>query len=228
MKILGFDTSGKWGIVFLVTENGGDKYNFTADETKDVGTHSSWLLCSIDKILKKENITINEIDSFITTLGPGSYTGLRIGMSVLKGILFNDKKKKIFGISTLKSMALNIDDGLVCPVLDARKGEVYGSLYKMKDGVILEELVKESSYFPQDLIKLLKDYKEVQFLGMGVDVIKDDLSENLVNPCFMDENLNIPGSVNLYSLYKQGFFTESTMEELNARYLRTGPEFKQI
>lgn len=227
MNILGFDTSGKWGIVFLATEESNGKDTFLAEETHDVGTHSSWLLTSIDKILKESNLSIHDIDLFITTLGPGSYTGLRIGMSALKGILFN-VDKKIFGLSSLKAIALNVDKGLVSPVLDARKGEVYASLYKVEEGIIKEELIKESSYFPNDFIELLKGYEDVKFIGMGVNIIKEEALKKLKKASFVEENLNIPSAVNLYSLYKQGQFMECTIEELNARYLRTSPEFKQI
>lgn len=99
--------------------------------TGDVGTHSSWLLGAIDTLLKSTGIGKKDIDLFAISTGPGSFTGIRIGVSVIKG-LAHTLGRPVVPISTLEAMAMNIPYSAIdiCPVLDARKKEVYAAVFR--------------------------------------------------------------------------------------------------
>ena len=94
-------------------------------------THSQMLMPMLDDVLKKASMSIEDIDIFAPCIGPGSFTGLRIGIAAAKA-LCQARGKKIIGISALDSLAQNIafSDKIVCPIMDARRGDVYNALYK--------------------------------------------------------------------------------------------------
>ena len=93
--------------------------------------HSSLLIPMIDRILKKARLKIKDIDCFAVSIGPGSFTGLRIGATVVKGLAYA-LKKRIIAVPTLDVIAYNALDtkGVICPVLDARKSKVYACLWR--------------------------------------------------------------------------------------------------
>ncbi len=126
MKILGVDTSTPIGSVGLI-----DGERFIAEHTLSiVKAHSSRLMPAIDQILKWADLTIHDLDACAVGIGPGSFTGIRIGVGTIKSFCYA-LKKPIIGVSTLEAIAYNLryTDGLVCPILDARKDEVYGAVF---------------------------------------------------------------------------------------------------
>lgn len=127
--------------------------------------HSSMLLPMIDKMLGKAGIKIKEIDCFCISIGPGSFTGLRIGCATVKGMAYA-LKKPIVAVPTLDVIAANAvsSRGIICPVLDARKGKVYACLYK-SDGGHLKRLSKYLLLQPEELLKKIGRYDKVLFLG---------------------------------------------------------------
>lgn len=133
-------------------------------------SHAETLHVFIDEVFKISNIKPTEIDAVAVSKGPGSYTGLRIGVSSAKGICFA-LDKPLIAISTLESMAhqVKIDDGFIIPMLDARRMEVYSAIYNSKlelQRAIKAEILTEESY--SELLKTSKVY----FIGNGVDKTK--------------------------------------------------------
>lgn len=130
MKILGIDTSTPIGSVALI-----DGENLVAEHTLNiVQAHSSRLMPAIDTVLKWGDITAAELDGCAVGTGPGSFTGIRIGIATIKSLCYA-LDKPIVGVSTLEAIAYNLrwNDGLICPILDARRNEVYGAIFRGGD-----------------------------------------------------------------------------------------------
>ncbi|RKY01883.1 tRNA (adenosine(37)-N6)-threonylcarbamoyltransferase complex dimerization subunit type 1 TsaB, partial [Candidatus Poribacteria bacterium] len=126
MRVLGIDTSTTTGSIGLID---GDKV--VAEHVLDVmETHSSRLMPAIDQMLKKAGLSIWDVDLIAVSKGPGSFTGLRVGVATAKGLAYA-LRKPIVGVPSLDVLAFGVKffDGLICPLLDARRGEVYGAIY---------------------------------------------------------------------------------------------------
>ena len=127
MKILGIDTSTPIGSVALI-----DGDNLVAEHTLDiVQAHSSRLMPAIDSVLKWGNITVDNLDGCAVGIGPGSFTGIRIGVATIKSICYA-VDKPIVGVSTLEAIAYNLrwSNSIICPLLDARRSETYGAIFE--------------------------------------------------------------------------------------------------
>ena len=130
MKILGIDTSTPIGSVALI-----DGEHIVAEHTLNiVQAHSSRLMPAIDTVLKWGDITAAELDGCAVGTGPGSFTGIRIGIATIKSLCYA-LDKPIVGVSTLEAIAYNLrwNEGLICPILDARRNEVYGAIFRCGD-----------------------------------------------------------------------------------------------
>lgn len=125
-------------------------------------------------------VDISGVDLFAVTTGPGSFTGLRIGVSTVKGLSWPLRKKTV-GVSTLAALAMNIpfSSRLVCPVLDARKGEVYSALYDTSGG-FPKAVIEDSA---MTLASLLEEVSKrtplssVVFLGKGLEVYSKEIQK---------------------------------------------------
>ena len=161
MKILAIDTSTDY-LSLAITEDGKTlgKFHKKADRR-----HSILLVPMIDRLLKKAKLKIKDINCFAVSVGPGSFTGLRIGVTVVKGLAYA-LKKPVVAVPTLDVIAYNAlsSKGVICPVLDARKNKVYACLYK-SDGKKLKRLSKYLLLPPADLLKKTEKYDKVLFLG---------------------------------------------------------------
>ncbi|MGI5850300.1 MAG: tRNA (adenosine(37)-N6)-threonylcarbamoyltransferase complex dimerization subunit type 1 TsaB [Christensenellales bacterium] len=156
MKILAIDTSGNVCSV-AVLKNDRVICEIYVDNKK---THSEMLGPMIDDCLMAAQIEIIDIDLFCCAIGPGSFTGLRIGASMIKAFSHASKKPAL-GVNTLDALAYNASGGdqTVCPVIDARRGDVYTATYR--DG----ERISGYRAMPLDtVLSELKDIKTV-FLG---------------------------------------------------------------
>ena len=130
MKILGIDTSTPIGSVALI-----DGESLVAEHTLNImKAHSSRLMPAIDTVLKWGDITADELDGCAVGIGPGSFTGIRIGIATIKSLCYA-LDKPIIGVSTLEAIAYNLrwTEGLICPILDARRNESYGAIFRGGD-----------------------------------------------------------------------------------------------
>ncbi|SHF51291.1 tRNA threonylcarbamoyladenosine biosynthesis protein TsaB [Desulfacinum infernum DSM 9756] len=137
MKILAVDTSTTSGSVALCTED-----RVVAEWTLvSARTHNRRLLAGVDRILADAGWDLEEVDAFAVTVGPGSFTGIRIGLSTLKAMAWA-LGKPLYGVSTLEALAEPLATASlpVCPMVDARKKEIYAALYRPgAPGVLSEE-----------------------------------------------------------------------------------------
>lgn len=173
MKILAVDTSSDH-LSLAVFKDGKVLAKF---HKKVDRRHSILLVPMIDRLLKKSNTKIKNIDCFAVSVGPGSFTGLRIGVTVVKGLAYS-LKKKIVAVPTLDVIARNAKNfiGIVCPVLDARKNKVYACLYR-SDGKVIRKISKYLLVALDDLLKKTAKYDRVLFLG--------DMN-TVLTPCIKD------------------------------------------
>lgn len=219
MKILAFDTSSTSGSIALLD----DRRLVEECTAGDVGTHADWLMRAADTLLKSSSCRINEIDLFAAGIGPGSFTGLRVGISTVKGLAWAHKKN-VAGVSTLKSLALNLrySNSLVCPVLDARKGELYTALYSLV-GDKPETLLEESALTPENLFKFLYTEakgRQVVFIGNGLKVYADAIKGNVKEAVFTPEPLWHVRASNIALLASDDYTQNMAPERLCPVYLR--------
>jgi len=144
----------------------------------DKKTHSIKLLPQIEQMLLVTGLDVCDIDYFACTVGPGSFTGQRIGVSTIKGLAHATDKPTV-GISSLEAMAHNIThtDLLICPIMDARREQVYTATFKWENGDLFY-IENDRAMALADLLVELKD-KPVIFLGDGVPVFKQKIVETL-------------------------------------------------
>ncbi|MCE5212324.1 MAG: tRNA (adenosine(37)-N6)-threonylcarbamoyltransferase complex dimerization subunit type 1 TsaB [Deltaproteobacteria bacterium] len=181
MLTLAFDSSSKTTSVALLKDE-----HIIYDVLINVAlNHSEVLMPAIDQACIRTGIKIDEIDLFACTLGPGSFTGLRIGASTLKGFMLATGKPAV-GISSLAALALNtgVSSKIICSVMDAGRGQVYVANFHYKDNRILMQIGEDQVLNPLE-IRQDKD-KEVIFVGDGAvkysDVIRGNQSAAVVFP----------------------------------------------
>ena len=152
-----------------------------SEEMLNVGnTHSIQLMPMVAEVLEKCNFTMQDIDAVVTSKGPGSFTGLRIGMATAKGLV-QGSGCKLVAVPTLDVLAANLwgVDGLVCPIMNAKKNEVYTAFYQYVGG----KLCLRGEYRaigPKELAEELKENCEnIWFIGDGVSVYRDLLVDIL-------------------------------------------------
>ena len=176
MLVLAFDTSSASGSVALVRDG-----SLVAELTVgSVGTHAEWLLSSIAGLLASAGAGMDTVDLFAVDTGPGAFTGLRVGAATVKGLAWA-LGKKVAGVSTLESLALNLrySADAVCPVLDARRGEVYAAIYRF-NGASAEPVLKDSVMPPEELYAAVKKLSApVVFLGPGLKTYGRAIAENV-------------------------------------------------
>ena len=174
-KFLCIDTTSEFCSVSLFQDNNLIEFQNSIIER----SHSKLLILIIDDILKKSKTKINEIDAFSISKGPGSYTGLRIGLSSVKGFCFG-LNKPLISINTLKVLcksALNhIKDksSILCPMVDARRMEVYTKIYDYNLNSLSDD---KSLVLDENSFDLYKD-KEIYFFGNGSDKFEKIVKRN--------------------------------------------------
>lgn len=143
-------------------------------------THSQRLMPMLARLLEEAELELKDLDGIVVSGGPGSFTGLRIGMATAKGLAYASGKPLIT-VSTLDSLAYNLKGypHLICPILNARRNEVYCAVYR-GTGDDLEMVISYSALSPEELAgQLLPMEEPVIFLGDGVPVFGGYLQEKL-------------------------------------------------
>lgn len=178
MKILGIDSSSLVASVAVVADD-----VLIAEYTVNFKkTHSQTLLPMLDEVAKMVELDLHTIDGIAVAGGPGSFTGLRIGTATAKGLGLA-LKKPLIHVPTLDAMAYNMwgSDRLLCPMMDARRNQVYTGLYRCR---LAFEVVKPQ--WAVDVQELIQDLNEmgqqVLLLGDGVPVYRQQIEEGLKVP----------------------------------------------
>lgn len=219
MKLLAVDTSAKVTSVAVVDENGiVTEFNSNAKLT-----HSQALMPMIEAMLSCSNISIDDIDCFACATGPGSFTGLRIGISAIKGLAFC-KNKPCVGVSTLQALGYNLKgfDGIICSAMDARCNQVYTSIYS-SDSTSITELYDDRAITIDELWELLKNYnKNVFFVGDGADLCYNRFKQNANNIFLVNDLIKYQSasSVGLIALKKFEAGQATDANSLEPIYLR--------
>lgn len=188
MRILAVDTSSAVASAAVV-----DGEKLVSEEIlNNKLTHSQTIMPMIKSVLEKSEMTVKDIDAFVVVNGPGSFTGLRIGISAVKA-LAHAADKPCIAVSTLEAMAYNFpfEDKLICPIMDARRGEVYNAVYRY-NGKAMEEVRAPRALTIQECcadVGTMDGY--VIFLGDGLPVFRQTITEILGEKAlFAPANLN--------------------------------------
>ena len=172
MLILALDSTALVGSVALCENN-----HLLAECTLNTGnTHSETLLPTVEFVLKSCGVTVDDIDLFACTVGPGSFTGVRIGAATIKGMAFG-KGKPCVGVSTLEALATNARafEGIICPCMNARREQVYNALFESKGGK-LTRLCEDRALAIEDLLRELEGYAsehKIYLVGDGAELVID-------------------------------------------------------
>ncbi|NLT96266.1 MAG: tRNA (adenosine(37)-N6)-threonylcarbamoyltransferase complex dimerization subunit type 1 TsaB [Clostridia bacterium] len=176
MIILSIDSATPVAGVAVIDQN-----TILAESFLNTGnTHSEQLLPLIDRTLREVKLSLNDLDAIAVSIGPGSFTGLRIGLATAKG-LAQVSGLKLVAVPTLDALAQNLADldGYICPILNARKGEVYTALYETEEGEI-KRISEYQAVKPQVLCEKIRGLdNKVTFLGDGVFEYRDLISSLL-------------------------------------------------
>lgn len=173
MKILAVETSAK-SVSTAVVENGAPlAYAYQCTGL----THSRTLMPMVDAMLKNAELTMEQIDAVAVAAGPGSFTGLRIGIAAVKGLAWA-AEKPVFSVSTLEAMAQNLAhmDGLIVCAMDARRSQVYNALFEAKGGS-LTRLTPDRALSIAELAEELKgETRRLLVLGDGGRLCREGLA----------------------------------------------------
>lgn len=197
MKVLSLDSATESATCAIV-EDSRLLGEITINNAKQ---HSVILMNLIDTLLQRLKLDINDIDGFAVSEGPGSFTGLRIGASVIKGLSMGTGKP-FAAVSTLDALAYNMayTSGIVCPMLDALRGNVYTATYKYS-GENLIELNPKTIISLEDLLKELAHSNEsVCFLGDCIEKYKNLILSYIPKAIFAPNNLNVARASSLGEL----------------------------
>ena len=220
MKILAIETSSLVASVAILTDD-----IITAEYSMNHKiTHSQTLMPMIDEIIRRTDTEIKDFDAIAVSAGPGSFTGLRIGSATAKG-LGQALNIPLIHVPTLDAMAYNAYgfDGIVCPIMDARRSQVYTGIYSF-EGENMEIHFENSAISIEDLVgKLNLMNRKVMFIGDGIPVFMDFIKEKAnFECCFAPANMNRQRAASVATLgavyYAKGN-TEHPQEHL-PEYLR--------
>ena len=213
MKILALDSTATTASVALCEDT-----KLIAITTLNAGlTHSEALLPLVEQLLIRAHVTVNDIDLFACSEGPGSFTGVRIGAATVKGLAFG-KQKTCIGVSTLEALAHNLAccDGIVCPVMNARRDQVYNALFRIQNGEVTR-LCDDRAISVSQLAQELGEYSEpIYICGDGASLMSHVNSHYVPDHLLWQNGYSVAQCA--LRAYNEGARTSDT--ELSPTYLR--------
>ena len=219
MKILAFDGTAKAASVALC-EDGRILASYTVDNGL---TQSELLLPMAESVLKSLKLEFSDVDAFATSVGPGSFTGVRIGVSLIKGLAFG-RKTPCIAVSTIEALAENLAPlkGILVPSMDARRNQVYNALFR-SDGESVTRLCEDRAISLDDLAEELREFDEPIYLsGDGYGVASAALKKAGIaiheTPILLINESAASVAAVAERKYARGEFV--TDEELSPTYLR--------
>ena len=222
MIILGIDTSSKM-MCIAVSDGSGKVYEFRLEAVKKLATI---LAPNIKRVLDSLGLTPKDVDYFACATGPGSFTGIRIGLSTIKALAFATHKP-VIGISSLDILAMNAAEakGLICPIVDAKRGLIYYSLYKA--GPELKKILPYKLTSPEEMPEA-KFSSPCVFLGDGVKLYKDNISARIKGAEFLDEEFSYPRPGNIITLARQRIGSRQQVSSFKVEAIYLYPKECQI
>ena len=224
MRILALDSSGLVAGVAIL-ENDTILAEYTTNFKK---THSQTLLPMLEELKKMIDLDLDTIDAIAVASGPGSFTGLRIGTATAKGLGLA-LEKPLIAVPTLEGIAYNLcgTEKIVCPLMDARRNQVYTGAYTfaLENGTYhIQTLISQRAVDITEMIGLLNELgREVVFLGDGVPVYKKQIEERITVPYgFAPANNNCQRAASVAALGAQYYMEGKTVsaDEHQPEYLR--------
>lgn len=221
MKILSVDTSTTVASCAIINQEEILSEGLISSKV----THSQKLMPLISDILDRANIDIEEIDYFAVANGPGSFTGLRIGVSTING-LAQSMDKPVVGISSLKALAMNVSscEKLIVPLIDARRDRSFTAVYQSYADGRLETVLSDDVIEMDEILDLLdKRQEDIMFIGGGMDVYREKIIDILGKRAyFAPRNLNIARASSGAEIAKEKIKNGEiqTYFDLTPRYLR--------
>lgn len=220
MKILGFDSSGMVASVAVIC----DDILVAEYSVNYKKTHSQTLLPMFDEVVRMTELDLDTVDAIAVAAGPGSFTGLRIGMSTVKGLGLA-LGKPVVAVPTCDALAYNMwgTDKLICPILDARRNQVYTALYEFDNDTLIK-IREQDAMDINDIMGIINELgRDVIFVGDGVPVFKDTIQETAkVNVLYAPAHLNRQRAGAVASLgmiyLREG--KEETADDVKPIYLR--------
>ena len=188
MKILSLDSATECATVAIIDNDkilGETIVNYKKQ-------HSVIMMPMIDNLLKSCSLSVSDIDGFVVSSGPGSFTGLRIGMSTIKGLV-QSTKKPFVTINSLDGLANNLfnTQGIICPIIDALRGNVYTNFYRFKNNSLVA-LNEPQLLSMEEVIKKCSDFNEsITFIGDGTLKFKDNILNSLTKAFIAPSHLNV-------------------------------------
>ena len=225
MKILAIDTSSKICSVTIFE----DTNPIIELQNDDEKTHSVKLMPMVDKAFNETNLTLDDIDLLVCSLGPGSFTGVRIGIATIKA--FADAKNiPVVGISSLEILAYNVKElplssnSLVCSMIDAKNENIYCGLYKFsKNSCNQLSIFAENIHTSIEKIKeiaLEYNYKDIIFVGDATLLYKDLLVSSFTTPIFAEDNIQKGSSIAIAGYFKYSNKEYGDSSSLSPIYLK--------
>ena len=165
MLILAIDTSAVTATAAAAIYEGGQVKKYALTTIHSGLTHSETLFPLIDGVLKGLGKTVNDVELFAVAAGPGSFTGVRIGVSAVKGLAFDGRP--VASVSALEALAENIGaEGIICPLMDARRGVFYNALFRRENGS-LTRLTSDRAISAEELSLEIEKLDKVYLCGDG-------------------------------------------------------------
>ena len=226
MKILAVDTSSKNCSIAIVEVEENKNFNILVEKNNDdEKTHSQKLMPMIDEALREHHLSLNDINLLACCLGPGSFTGIRIGIATMKA--FADAKNiATVGVTSLESLAYNEDDNsLIFPIIDCKNQNVYAALFSHENNTdtqignnIAENIITALDNFSQ----YLNSSSNITFIGDGSILYKELIEEKFSDHKIIFSNNNLQSSISLarcaYDKYLNGLYGDSNY--ISPLYLR--------
>ena len=188
MRILAFETSAKAVGVALLQDG-----KLLGEYMQNSGqTHSRTLMKLAEDLLRNCDLQASDVDAVACAAGPGSFTGVRIGVAAAKGFAWG-LQLPCYGVSTLEAMAKNVAicDGVYCAAMDARRSQVYTALFQMENGVF-SRLTEDMAISLDELGNILRDYDPAKMLvGDGAALCYNNLCEFVPDLHLLPEHLRM-------------------------------------
>ena len=234
MKILSIDTaSNVCGVSIL-----DDTRLVCKLDTNTGRTHSENLMPMIEDAFFKSNLSLKDINLIVCNVGPGSFTGIRIGIATVKA--FNDSLAiACVGVSSLESLAYNVKDNLkesevVCSILDCKNDNCYFALYKKKNGTF-ETLIEPQAETIESTLAILKSYCKdnledvsISFVGDGSEIYQNQIKETFISTKFASQKLNVLDSYHLGLAGLEHYNSGCNFQEVLPLYLKKPQAQRQL
>ncbi len=178
MRLLAVDTTGPCGSAALL-----DGERLLAEERFEAGlNHSELLLPAVDRLFQATKSDVMSVEGYCVAAGPGSFTGIRIGLATVKALAFASGRL-VAAVSSLRALARKIrteetEGRFSCPMIDAKKGELYAALFEWRGGEPVE-IIPQGAYDPPSFLSRLPRGERVHFIGTGADLCRASILERL-------------------------------------------------